>query len=104
MFRKLLFTVILCVILVPSFASADEVVKWVDENGVTHFGNPQFAPSGQGRVVEVPPANAMDVPDTTTLGRQAAAKNMNMVVLDRPTMENPRGWRGYNKRHRRGRG
>ncbi len=37
------------------------IATWVDENGVTHFGNTQFAPSN-AESVEVAPANGMDVP------------------------------------------
>ena len=101
MLRKYMFALAISVAFLPSMAIADEVVRWVDENGVTHFGNPQFAPAGEGQAVRVAPANGMDVPDTGVLGRQSASKNMNMTVLERPTMENPRGWRGYSARPQR---
>lgn len=103
MLRKLLLLLALAGASSVLPVSADEVVRWVDEDGVTHFGNAQFAPSGEGEPVKLPPANGMDVPDTRGLKRRDAPTRMNMFVLDRPKFDNPRGWRGHDNRRIRAR-
>ena len=40
---------------------AQGVARWVDANGVTHFGDPQFA-SATATMIEIGPTNGMDVP------------------------------------------
>jgi hypothetical protein len=47
---KLLIALALNVVLVSN-ATADEVVRWVDENRITHFCNAKFAPPGRGEAV-----------------------------------------------------
>jgi hypothetical protein len=77
-----------------SFASAahgDAVVRWVDANGVTHFGNPQFAPP-DAAPVDLEPANGMDVPEYVENSR---GDGPNVVTLKYKTVENKRGWRGF---------
>ncbi len=103
MLRKLLLLLALAGAFVVSPVTAEEVVSWADEKGVTHFGNAQFAPSGRGEPVDLKPANGMDVPDLRALGRRNSPKKMKSVVLDRPKLENPRGWRGFGNRRPRGR-
>ena len=75
-------------------AHAAEVVKWVDEDGVTHFGNPQFAPPAEGETVSLQPANGMAVPDTSRLPA-AKRSGRQVVTLKKPEKKNRRGWRGY---------
>ena len=76
-------------------ALAGDVVKWVDANGVTHFGNAQFAPEEGAEQVELQEANAMDAPDTGVLRHKPSARPLNGVVVERQQVKNPRGWRGY---------
>jgi hypothetical protein len=42
-------------------AQTGNIAHWVDENGVSHFGNPQFAPAQHTRL-RVGPTNSMDRP------------------------------------------
>ena len=81
---------------------AGEVTKWVDESGVTHFGNPQFAPAGAGEAVTLRPANGMDVPDMAILKQRNTPTAMKATVLERTKKKNPRGWRGHDGRPNRG--
>ena len=100
MLRKLLFAMALCAPVISSTAAADEVVKWVDEDGITHFGNAQFAPSGAGEMVNIKPANGMDPTDLSILQARKSSRPMNMTTLNRPVLENPRGFRGFHSRSR----
>ncbi len=72
-------------------ARADEIVRWVDENGTTHFGNPQLGPT-DAEVVEVAPANGMDVPE---LPARAPSTGPVTVVLEKPPNRTLKGWRGH---------
>ena len=76
---------------------AGEVATWVDNNGVTHFGNPQFAPPGEAQAVVVKPANGMDVVVTNN-NRRSASSGPTVSILERTRVENPRGFRGYQGR------
>ncbi len=98
MLRKLLYLMAFGALWLTSSAAADEIVRWVDENGVTHFGNAQFAPQGAGERVEIQDANGMDVPNLNILNRTPEHRELNGVVVERAHIKNPRGWRGYWKR------
>ena len=60
--RKHLYLVAIIGITSAGSVAAGGIAHWVDENGVTHFGNPQFAPAGEGVLIEVTATNIMDVP------------------------------------------
>ncbi len=77
-------------------SSAQDIARWVDEKGVTHFGNPQFAPEKNAGVtlVKVHPTNGMDVPEVANA--QASARPRIMVVKKK-AKSNPRGWQGYQR-------
>ena len=98
MLRKLLNLMAVVALMSAGTAAADEIVKWVDDNGVTHFGNAQFAPQGEGERVEVHNANGMDAPSLRILNRAPEYRELNGVVVERAHIKNPRGWRGYWKR------
>ncbi|MDH3641218.1 MAG: DUF4124 domain-containing protein [Gammaproteobacteria bacterium] len=81
------------------FAAAGEIVRWVDENGITQFTDPQLA-AAPATTVEVQPANAMDVPTAAparTTGRPAFTK------ISKPPKKNKRGWQGYQTNRKRNR-
>ncbi len=80
-----------------SEASAGDVVRWVDANGVAQFTDPRFAPHAP--VVHIPPANVMDVPEAPT---QRSQGRPNMVKIDKAPKKNKRGWRGHQGRSRGG--
>ncbi len=83
---------------------AGDIARWVDEKGVTHFGNPQFAPGDPDEVtlVDVQPANGMAVPR----GTSQSNGRPHVVVIKRKAKSNVRGWQGYqrNKRNANSRG
>ena len=91
----------LTVLLAGSAAASpqSEIVTWVDADGVTHFGNPQFAPPQQHQPVSVNPANGMVAPKLPA-GYQAQQRGKNIVTLDRTKLKNKRGFRGFNARSR----
>jgi len=89
-----IFAVVLCC---SSVVYAGEVATWVDKNGVTHFGNPQFAPPGEAETVAVKPANGMDVVATNDSSRSSSS-GPNVSILKRTRFENPRGFRGFDQR------
>lgn len=68
----------------------DDISRWT-QDGVTHFGNSQFAPSGAASV-QIGTVNGMVAPDTnihTTKSRPF------LKLLPRQKVQNPRGWKGY---------
>ena len=83
---------VLVLALVPFAARSDEIATWVDADGVTHFGNPQFAPD-DARAVEVRPANGMVVPQTPHARPQQGGPSV--VVLDKEPNRELVGWRGH---------
>lgn len=79
-----------------------DIVRWQDSNGEVHFGQQQFAPTRADVHVEnvkVLPANSMDVPVNTQQGRRAVGPSV--AVVEHKVKTNPRGFRGYNRRHGR---
>lgn len=91
----------LVAVALAQFAAAGEIVRWVDENGVTQFTDPQLA-AAPATTVDVQPANAMVVP---TGAPTSTATGPSFTRISKPPKKNKRGWRGYptkrNSRHRR---
>lgn len=89
-----------CLLIVAAASAAAlpaigaEVVRWVDADGVTHFGERQFAPS-EHTPVDIAPANGM-VPAQYPGGRTESGPTV--IHLERPSMENKRGFRGFDNR------
>jgi hypothetical protein len=69
------------------------IATWVDENGVTHFGNSQFAPANASTVA-VAPANGMDVPAAVPSSSSDAGKP-SMVAIRKTPNRQTKGWRGF---------
>ncbi len=90
--RKYLYLLAVVGITFAGAASADGIVRWVGAGGVTHFGNPQFAPSGEGSLIEVAATNIMDVPVAPPPQVHGAPR---FVTIERPPKHNKRGWQGY---------
>lgn len=101
MSHKLLLIIVLCVSFVSGSAFAEDMVKWTDNNGAVHFGDAQFAPAGVGEAVALHPANSMDVPKLGILHQRESRRGMNIVMIKRAHMKNPRGWRGFQSRQSR---
>lgn len=83
-----------CALCLPLFASAAEKVSmWVDENGVTHFSNRQFAPE-HAEEVTIEKTNAMDVPEPATESASSASSGSGRwSKIDLPPKQNPKGRR-----------
>jgi hypothetical protein len=79
-----------CVAVWSHSAAATEIVRWVDESGVTQFTDRQFSP-GPATVVDVNPANGMAVP-TGAPTRKSGPKPVARIGI--PPKQNKRGWRG----------
>ena len=90
--KALIAASVLCVVAWVTAATGKEVRMWVDENGVTHFTDEQFAPH-EAEAVELKKANGMDVPDTSVLDDGSGAAN---VVKLGQRADQRRGWRGSN--------
>ena len=71
-------------------ALGEEVARWVDDQGVTHFGNTQFAPE-DASLLKVKPANGMDVP--LNLSSKPAVGGPTWTVIDKAPKQNKKGWR-----------
>lgn len=67
----------LTILLSAPVASAETIARWVDAQGITHFGDPQFAPADAGRV-EVAPTNGMAVPERVP-GRSASGPRWSLI-------------------------
>ncbi len=91
--RKYLYLVATIGITFAGSAAAGGIARWVDENGVTHFGNPQFAPAGEGSLIEIAAINIMDVPVASP--RATRRTPPRVVTIERPAKRNKRGWQGY---------
>mgnify|MGYP003573798782 CR=1 FL=1 len=73
--------------------SESGIATWVDGNGVTHFGNSQFAPAN-ARSVDVAPANGMDVPAAVSSSGRQSGKPSLVAIKKKPNRQT-RGWRGF---------
>ena len=99
--KSLLFVAL--VAFVGAAAQAAEIAKWVDEDGVTHFGNPQFAPPADSEKITVQDANAMEVPDASGFTR-SRSNHRPYVYLKKASKKNKRGWRGFRSQRQRNQG
>lgn len=71
-------------------AMADQsVASWVDDQGVTHFGNVQFAPDN-AKLLQVADANRMDVPKNVPTD---SATGPTWSVIEQAPKQNRKGWR-----------
>jgi hypothetical protein len=83
---------VLLVSLLAGSAEAGDVVTWVDDEGVTHFGNARLAPH-TARRVDVAPANGMDEPEAPA--RPASSRGPAFILIEREANREPIGWRGH---------
>lgn len=82
---------ILTTLLPAAHAAAGETVaRWVDADGITHYGNAQFAPT-HAELEVVQPANAMDAPTVRPASSASTGPTWSLIPL--PPKQNPKGWR-----------
>ncbi|MFB3107007.1 MAG: hypothetical protein ACE1ZA_19060 [Pseudomonadales bacterium] len=91
--RKYLYLLTVCGLFIAGSAAAGGIAHWVDESGATHYGDPQFAPPGEGSLIEVAAINIMDVPVAPP--RKVQGTPPRVVTIERPAKRNKRGWQGY---------
>jgi hypothetical protein len=77
----------------PAQAADTNIATWVDANGVTHFGNGQFAPAN-AKSIAVEPANGMDVPAAVPSSSSRAGKPAMVEIKKQPNRQT-KGWRGF---------
>ena len=90
-----------CLSVVTGMASAAEIVRWVDADGVVHFGDRQAAPVRGAETVSVQRTNSMDVAVAPQVVPQGS---VHVAKIERSTVENKRGFRGFNSRSKRAKG
>ncbi len=78
-------------------AVAAEVVRWVDENGVTHFSE-RYLAEAPATEVKVSKTNGMDVPDTSALPSRSNGATFRKI--SKAGKKNKDGWTGYQRRNR----
>jgi hypothetical protein len=90
--RSLLAT--LCILGCTLTANAAEKVSmWVDENGVTHFSNRQFAPENAEELT-IKSTNGMDVPEpASTVAPTPSSGAAKWTKVELPAKQNPKGRR-----------
>ncbi len=91
--RLICIAYFLAAIGISASASAGGIAYWVDADGVTHYGNPQFAPAGESNLIEVQAANIMDVP----IAPPAQNRSPRFVKIRHEHKHN-KGWRGSRAR------
>jgi len=72
---------------------ADDIVTWVDADGVTHFTNARLAP-GDAEPVAVAPANGMAVPEDVP-GARARSRGPTAGIIEKPSNRETIGFRGH---------
>ena len=97
--EKLIVTWSLVLLSGPMGRTAADVSisRWVDEQGVTHFTNSQFAPASASSV-DIQRTNRMDVPTGSTAvsnGKTSTGPVFSKISL--PPKKNPKGWRSRNE-------
>jgi len=88
--KKLAICTMTLVLAQPVAFAGESVSRWVDENGVTHFSNGQFAPANAEEIT-VGAANGMDVPAVAPSARQSSGPTWSKISM--PAKQNPKGWR-----------
>ncbi|MGI9328625.1 MAG: DUF4124 domain-containing protein [Pseudomonadales bacterium] len=78
-------------------ASAADIVRWVDENGVTHFTEKYLA-QAPATTVAVHKTNGMDVPDASSVPSSTGGAQFRKI--SKSPKKNKDGWRGYQKQNR----
>ena len=78
-------------------AGADTIARWVDAEGVTHFGDGQFAPA-HAETVKIQPANGMVKPEMpATLANTRSRGSPAWRMLSLPGKQNAKGRRSRNE-------
>lgn len=80
----------LTAVLGSAHAADQKVAKWVDSNGVTHFGDVQFAPATAVQL-DLAPTNGMSVPANVPASGYRSGPVW--TVIDQAPKQNRIGWR-----------
>jgi hypothetical protein len=87
---RVALTLCLMAALGAAHANANNITRWVDDQGVTHFGDASLAPA-EATEVQVAATNGMDKPS----GIASSSRHNGPVwtVIDQAPKQNKRGWR-----------
>ena len=90
----------LCLMAVIGAAHANdnEVARWVDDQGITHFGDAHLAPA-EATQVEIASTNGMERPGDVP---QASSRGPVWTVIDQAPKQNKVGWRAKGQTPRSG--
>lgn len=86
---KATMTLLVLISATSAVADAEPIARWVDEDGITHFGDRQFAPS-TAETIEISRPNGMAVPETSGVG---SSNGPRWTKLTLPPKQNRKGWR-----------
>jgi hypothetical protein len=87
---KVALTLCLMAVIGAAHANDNNIVRWVDDQGVTHFGDARIGPA-EATEVQVAATNGMDKPS----GVASSSKRNGPVwtVIDQAPKQNKNGWR-----------
>ena len=94
-FNHYLYPLALVAGLVLSSASIAEIAHWIDDAGVHHYANPQFAPPGKATLITLQPANGMVVPVAAASSERGRPRMLKISKAPKHNKLGWRGWRGY---------
>lgn len=84
--------------VVAAWAYADDIVRWTDSEGKTHFGHSYMAPNNATEV-KLGVTNGMDKPVEVRYSRRNGRPNF--IRLNSSQWRNKVGWRGQRGREQR---
>jgi len=90
-YRTIVWLLLSTLFFSADLAAAETVARWVDADGITHFGDAQLAPShAELEIIEA--TNGMEAPEIRSSGTAATGPTWSLIPL--PPKKNPKGWRG----------
>ncbi len=95
---RVALTLCLMAVLGAAHANDDRIARWVDADGVTHFGDASIAPV-EATEVQVVATNGMDNPGDVDLG---SSRGPVWTVIDPAPKQNKKGWRSKGEKPKSG--
>ena len=86
---RLIGGLILTAVAATGAMAEESIASWVDDQGVTHFGNRQFAPDN-AKMLEVADTNRMDIPKNVPAD---TSNGPTWSVIEQAPKQNKKGWR-----------
>ena len=95
----LALTLCLTAVLGAAHANDETIARWVDDQGVTHFGDASIAPA-EAIEVQVAATNGMDTPSDVALSNRSSGPVW--TLIDQAPKQNKIGWRSKGTGPQRG--